>query len=154
FLFCSYLHEVVEERRAAAEVGEAAACRRVAVDMIRCVDVPPDPLRDHHASLHCLSDECHRPETAAVVVDAHPLAGRATPRRSLPATRPHWPCSIPRDAASWGWISMVGAPACSRSDLMLTNVELRNDGCGGLTICSGKRAARSGRVCGSSCGGV
>ena len=34
------------------------------------------------------------------------------------------------------------------------SVEFKKDGTGGLSICRGYFAARSGRVCGSSCGGV
>jgi hypothetical protein len=47
------------------------------------------------------------------------------------------PSAIPRSFASSGWISSVGSPAAFRNISMLTNVEFRNSGCGGLSICSG-----------------
>src|SRR5262249_21130984 len=66
-----------------------------------------------------------------------PTAARAwNAPRSL-KTRTLCPSTIPRTRASSGWISSAGAPASRRSESTLTKVEFRNDGCGGLTSCSG-----------------
>src|SRR5262249_50074857 len=64
------------------------------------------------------------------------------------------PSATPRAARPKGLISRVGPPAARFSTSTLAKVEFKNGAAGGDTICSGYFAASSGRVCGSSDGGV
>src|SRR6266700_4190227 len=72
-LFHPDLHQVIEECRARAEIGETSAGGGVAVDAVGGVLVPPHALSDDGAGLDCLANNGTRLEAAAIVEDPHSL---------------------------------------------------------------------------------
>ena len=93
----------------------------------------------------------------ATTTPARDLAPTLTRARNDPRslnTRTMAPSGMPRKEASSGWMSRRGSRATALRELMLAKLEFKKTCSGGLTSCSGYRAARSGLSRGSSCGGT
>ena len=68
------LHEVVEEGRTAAEIGESRWRCGIAVAIPKAVFVPPDAWRNNDARANRFTDDCTSGERTAIVENVDQLA--------------------------------------------------------------------------------